>query len=672
MQSDPDRSIHISALKRTHATVLQALEAANGAHARVASLTEVALALTPAEARLLAESFVKPLPLAVRSILTLLEARGLVFTVCGKKGATSRHFYGSVRTLDPTYAEAPSEDSRRQRVLALVREAVGVCQRPVRACDVTGYALRYGDAGDISTKLLVRALQSLTQTGELCVVGRARGDGRGLNLSLPADMDAAQFAVQRAPTWIEEVASAFNVIWSERLKDTEIAGTLPRPISTRDVRARLAVAPLPHANLQDVRLVANAMLQLAASSAPTIRQIKRPGLDTTMWVPAGVADGDINFHSYASDTERMAEAVRRAELRLNRPVTKKDVGEEVEHDETLKPTGRAGVARLLNETAREEIADVNGGRRTRVHRRVYYAGSAAGTAYYCSATTGGDSVAAAESFVHLQQLSYRWEALHSHKELALLTKCKLSAVAIGRAQLLMAEAEDVRTQAEFLLTGDLLNVEAQSQADKTKRMAADIVAEAREFLTLYPAHSFQITLKVDQGVLHLTPEELVTLVRPVYPFLSEGTVPANHRIVTLIDKSIRRVANTQFISRFHKDPQRATEFFFDRTDALLYTALQWGNRKARIHALTARNELGALRDTRFVLPNLTATDFVARLTAVACIAFLPTTPAGTEALQRVAATDAEPNVREAARWALITCTLPLAGLAAHLQGESYV
>jgi hypothetical protein len=63
----------------------------------------------------------QPLYTIVSKVLTLLQARGLIFTP-GKIG--SNRYYGAVAILDPATVTLPNKQSRRRRALELVRGAV--------------------------------------------------------------------------------------------------------------------------------------------------------------------------------------------------------------------------------------------------------------------------------------------------------------------------------------------------------------------------------------------------------------------------------------------------------------------------------------------------------------------------------------------------------------------
>ena len=79
--------------------------------------------------------------------------------------------------------------------------------------------------------------------------------------------------------------------------------------------------------------------------------------------------------------------------------------------------------------------------------------------------------------------------------------------------------------------------------------------------------------------------------------------------------------------------------------------MKWGNRFAHLQGLIARQELGALRNPKFIFPLLEDRDFTARLRATSCLAFM----SGEEiepVLDEVIKTDVEPTVRRVAEWSV--------------------
>ena len=130
---------------------MNAVEIANRAFNRLVAVDEIVAALTSKEVELLETTYANDLSTAVGKILRLLLARGAVYSP-GKFG--TRHHYGIASVLDPTTATLPTEESRRQRVLELVRCTVAELGYAVRNADVLKYASSSLYAEDLSPEMI--------------------------------------------------------------------------------------------------------------------------------------------------------------------------------------------------------------------------------------------------------------------------------------------------------------------------------------------------------------------------------------------------------------------------------------------------------------------------------------------------------------------------------------
>ncbi|MCA1633043.1 MAG: hypothetical protein LC802_04805 [Acidobacteria bacterium] len=162
-------------MKSEHKIVLCALEIANAALGRVVSTEEVIKALTEAEANKLKAAYAKTINQAVPVILSLLTARKLVFSP-GLIG--TRRYYGSVNTLNAANSLLPNFQSRRQRVLMLLRDAVQEFGRAVRIGDVVDYAKKRGMI-DLAPQMITRYILSLLESHNINSVGIVRADVKG-------------------------------------------------------------------------------------------------------------------------------------------------------------------------------------------------------------------------------------------------------------------------------------------------------------------------------------------------------------------------------------------------------------------------------------------------------------------------------------------------------------
>jgi hypothetical protein len=186
-------------LKAEHKIVLQALEVANTAHGRVVRVRETveALRLSKKDVRHLRKYYNRELNVVVHKILDQPFSRGIIFS----PGQISRYrYYGSERALAPEDRDLPTFTSRRQRVLEQVRATVGRLGRAA----LIGEILQHIDEGntldDLTKPEITHAVLSLKETGELRVIPLGRGDERGTNLYLPAELTPDDYTPQQPLT----------------------------------------------------------------------------------------------------------------------------------------------------------------------------------------------------------------------------------------------------------------------------------------------------------------------------------------------------------------------------------------------------------------------------------------------------------------------------------------
>jgi len=631
-------------LKLEHLIVLGALEEANLVNNRVVSTKEISKALSAKDRRKLEAAYANDLPTIINKILGLLHARGLVFSP-GKTHA--QRFYGSVNVIDPNQTSVPTVQSRRQRVLRLVREAAEKLGRAVRTVDILEYTVTSEKDHDLSQADITHNVLSLEQTGELVVVSRVRGDGKGINLYLPADFDEGRFRSSQSLTWLDEVAQTIQVMWAERIKEAMVKSVRPKPFTTGDVRARIIASQFySRKELQkDPRIVVNAVAQLARTLNPLLRKIKRKGQKAMLWVPVGVADADIDLgDNYVNDAERIGEAVQRAAKRLRRPVNVRDIRDEIERDFSLQPVGSSSIFSILSDLSKKLIDTGSAtGRRERVNRRIYNAGRIGGDAYYCT-----ENEQEARAYVKFRQTELQWLGAQAEEQLTALETVSLPWVAKGRALLLLKETNAVQQELEEIVADNNIDGATRNEVHTLQQRIEEISERTRQWLDSCVVNDSCLPAEIDTSVPGLTSKELLTILKPLYPQAEKITNPA--QLITLKYNSIRRIPNPAFVSRFAKEPRIATEFLYDRTDALIYAAKQWGGSECCLQAMLASNELGFLRDPRFVFPALESTNFETRLAGVACIAFL-WSDEGNRWLRYIAANDPDPGVRQSALWA---------------------
>jgi hypothetical protein len=376
-----------------------------------------------------------------------------------------------------------------------------------------------------------------------------------------------------------------------------------------------------------------------------VRKIKRPKQRAMLWAPAEVEDAALDVgDAYVSDTERASEAMRRAESALARPVTLRDVQDQLDLDPSLQLEGSSRLIYVLADAAKERIASgENGGRRNRVVQHVYRVGKVSDVSYYSTSRTPE-----AEAFIQLKRLELRWSAMRISEEVETLPLCSLPTVAVGRAMLALAETAEVIDELDGLRRGACLRGEQQQSAEELFDSMAKAADVARAWLRDHVIDNGLLPQSVNRDVPGWTVDELLEVIRPLYP--RSQTIKKSSQLLGLMGDAIRRFPNPEYVNRFSTNQRMASEYLFDRTDALIYAAKEWGGHECCLQAMLAGNELGHLRDIRFVLPALDSEHFSARLTAVACLAFLRS-DIGKERLRSVMVNELDPGVRQSALWA---------------------
>lgn len=355
-------------------------------------------------------------------------------------------------------------------------------------------------------------------------------------------------------------------------------------------------------------------------------------------------------------------------------VQRRVIEEEVSLDPALRLAGTQTVARYLSDAAKPQVDCGDGTRRARVAPSVRQVGRVGGEAYYAAiptaanATSGaasdagsdtasdasvgsnvaGSGIAAAEAYVAVLQIQLDWRELAIERRLRRISEATIPTLIVGRAMLLRDQALAVLTElAAFDNDPVAARGAVAAGALALRDSAARAVEEAETTVRLMRASRREIgpevaPLAVDATVPGWTAAELLPLFRPIYPRAERIEDPIE--LVRLLGKAIRRVPNPEFTWR-----QESAEFLFDRTDALLYAAKQWGGVECQLMAGLVEPELERLRDVRLVLPAAEHSDFSIRMSAVACLAFLWSDAART-ALRHTALTDPEPGIRRAALW----------------------
>lgn len=642
------------AISAAHQIVLRGLEIANIAEARVCSVEETIAVLEAAGcAALHVEYPLRGISTSVAKILSQLFSRKVIFSP-GKIG--KHRYYGSARILRPELRSLPLHQSRRQRVLELIRHSVAQLNRCVQTADLIAIAERTALFSDIGRVFIVRDVQSLLRTGAVVVVESIRGGGcDGWQTICPADIDPANLHGIRPKSWLETVVAAFGSAWADEAQLAEAEGRPPRGLTTETLTDRLRQT-CDHPNASDTQLVANAMIALASSSQPVIRRAAgHRGVQTLLWAPAAVSDEALDAgNTFATDEARAAEAVRRACVAAGTCAVGRAAVEAVAaKDPLLAPTGSRTLAAVLSDASKQWLYSGEAIRLQRVHPVIHRAGRIGAEAFYtaidhtCIATDAERQALRANAFVMALQCELSWTKIRAVERLMSISHAVIPSVALGRAIIIEAECSELGTAIEHIATEDVSDGhtggrkrELLALVRDAHESAATVITQARSGIdvsTTYPSgppvHS----------VPTWTAAELLGVLQGVYPRADSVVNPTE--LVGLMFPYVRKMPNPDFTSR-----RTGPESLFDSASALMYAAQQWGGHHAILLAGIAVQELDHLRDPKYVIPGLLHRNSEVRLVAVACLAFLWSAESK-EALKRTLVDEAEAGVRESALWA---------------------
>lgn len=670
--------------------VVATLRIANLAGRASASAQTVAQAMSATELGALRRHWPNLRPAeAVRAALDLAVTAGDVAISARPRGHPLFVHPEAVQRLSMVLGLAPSAP-RRQRTRALVLEAARALGCAVRFCDIMSYRDDSGWAAGLDRAAIGRDIQSLCRSGDVIAVREVLGGGvDGQYFYLPkehAPGGDSELPVPVGPsTWLEHVLVVFKRCWEAECAEASTEQRRPRPISTGILRARLVEeTELPQA--RDEQLVPNALIQLAKASPPRVRiACVRMGSHFALWAPANVPDDALDVgRAFASDAARVVEAAQRAIQRLQVPVVgRHEVTAEIARDPALRPNGASSAAALLADASKVMIDAGAGGRRRRVTAVLHNVGCVAGEAHYTvrAGTESTESQVAAERalvharrYVDFLRLQYRWRERNAMTQVLSASESLNVAASVGRLRVigqgitrLQAAAAQLRVdlgrkvpRAERELED--IEGEAALVAHECEHLLGRLVSDASQLRSWTPAleradargvlDDSGVTTEVgqalgaDRGKATLTTEEVFTMVRTRgYARAMRATTATE--LVPLLSHRIVRLDNVEYEGW----RRRASEYHFERTDAMLFAAVEWGGGTAVLFAQIARQELGQLRDTRFIRVGLSHSRFDARMASAASLAFLPGDPETDDLLAQTALWDPDAGVRRAALWA---------------------
>ncbi len=617
--------------------MLRAISSANRVHGRTVTIAEVVAQLTPDEVPEVRHRHRRDLSTAVSMTALHLCRAGLAFSPGFDR---QRRVYGAVGVLAQSDPLPAPPRARRQVVLDLVRAAVDRLGRGVRIQDVAEQADLDVPEIRLDRGLLATDLSSLTRRGNLLVIGRVSGRrSGGTHVLLPSDYPLERYSAADLATWPQRVLAAFEGVWEEHMAAAESEGRLPEPVLAREVFDRMADAPARDPELTTPARLVTVLRTLSRGRDAPLRQVAAGGYGRA-WCPQEAKTEQYEL-LFRSDTQRVTEALERACRGACRPfASQQEVADEVERDPALLLCGGQGVARALESAARSTVGDRGGGTRQRRRQVISCVGSLEGTTYY----SRSDRLAAAQVHMELLRATARLDALHAEEQLEQLRQSKLRCVAQARAAGMLSELATVAELIRNCVADPAADVEARTSAESTMQR----VSALQNLLSGWTRFALEGVPEPVPSMPAWMPEELYEAVWRLAPGLLEGKTPRD--IFKLFGARIRCVPNPHFVRKAHADRVAAVQFLFDRADALILLAVEWGGSECRQQAITAKHELGIHRDPLPVIAALPSLALEERLVAVACLAFLWSEEAR-EVLRDLALHDPEPGVRQAALWA---------------------
>jgi hypothetical protein len=578
---------------------------------------------------------------AVTQALKCFVSYKLAFT---EKQNKSR-IYGSFKVFDPEQKSIYKiiKTPLRHKVLALVFKAVKYYgNRPVRCHDVVSYA-KASKITEITQIQIVHNMWSLSKTGELKIVGRVQNDGFGSVLFLPAELNVSDVNSVGILTFTDLLIDLFDQMWQERIEDAKTNNRLIRPILTPEISKRLKQLDnkiMPARSNSEITSLLN---HLSANANPKIRFIVQPN-GMKLWVSALVNDEELDLgNMYSSNALKIVTALERAYIRAGkRPVNKNDIKRELIIDSSLALTGKMNLETHLGSLANRRNFKLNEKLKNfNFTEFVRPVGAVEQTAYF----TPMESEAERDrTFIQLYTLKQEWRKFKEIESWNFIENCRLKSVQIGRIRLILQEAQ--------ILLEQLSSIESnhfQIDFDSLFEDLKSVEKKSVDFLTTQ--NCAELPEKVCQEVKGLTAKETNEFLVPFYPVaarLQKSTTENSTRISSRIGHKMRRISNATFKTKQSHAPMHSSEFLFEFTDLYIQTALQWGGNECRFQALIAKQELGTLRDERFIITILKSNNFEHRQIAIACLAFLQK---GAETLGTLAIEDPVPEIRQASLWA---------------------
>lgn len=542
---------------------------------------------------------------------------------------------------------------RAQLTLSLIRRAVVELGRAVRVQDVWAHAQQHASSeiqlAGMTTRTVRDDIAYLLSRDTLAVITRLRGPGPGRALVVPRELAAQpdRWRPAKPITWLDYVASHARALAREvdsRDRSGQRAG-----FTTQQLRERLthlclgdrveAVALYgvhPAAPLK----LAEALGCLALGRDPLLR---RAACRREVWTLASSdAATASSVSTYARDSDRIIEAARRIVLRNGRNiVSAAEVAREMAIDAALQPRSPRPVYLLMSQLARTDIDSPSGVRRVQRMRRLGRVGSQIG--YWVS--TGDDdenSLAEATAVVALEHLAVRLKAGRFAARLASLEFVQSPIVRLGRLR-------QVRMEVVALLAAASQLAQSAHGLDDL-RIALQVHLDAADaWLTFRGPGAGDAPEDVQPQPGGLTHHELRDLLAPLSTLANSLKQPSKK--LENLAKAIRRIPNPNYVRRGSSRSRERAQFLFDDADALTFIACRFGGSTCQLLALWGFEEVGELRDPRYIYAALRVATPEQRIRLVSGLALMRAKN-GERALIELLQSDSDSGVRESALWSL--------------------
>jgi hypothetical protein len=520
------------------------------------------------------------------------------------------------------------------------------------------------------------------------------------------------WAMEQVPSsvlpWPERCQRAVCACWAERLEHARRRKCKPTAIPTCVIVERLrAIAADGEAAVTPER-VASCLKQAANEKYPRIGRIRVPGIHTSFWIgiesPAPQSftlrrskggEKDTSRHRVANvrsvtDVERVAAVLRAHERETGRPAAtilelRKaiSIGKGAQRRSTprgardIESGQRPRLERLLGAVVSCAVARYSADEKhATIRPSVRDLGRVGAHAYYATGPRDGR----AEAYVAWLRADQAWKESgieHEIRRFPLSCESIPLAIAIGRTRRMIALLGTLNTSLTELGADPALGVAHRDSIQKRLAIISDALDEYTAVLSVADCEARRRSLCLPNGVemddtsQRLFGSEIYDLIAQFTGPLqaSSGALPAGpqacHRDIrfaaSVATSWFDRQPNTEAWKPQSKRWRERARVHYDQFKTYTRAAALYGGPITAAAATLARTAAGPLRDARFALLALQDPNQLARLQAVAALAYLSSGATVTAAFD-AAGDDPAPGVRRLAAWArgfVVTADWPL-------------